>query len=91
VVQSVLKHVDGKWDDRSDPNAPHEASKLNLAIDKAFHMLDWVPTWDFDETIQQTVAWYAAANSNADISKLTSDQIHHYTKTATLSNCRWSS
>ena len=54
-------------------------------------MLDWVPTWDFDETIQQTVAWYAAANSNADISKLTSDQIHHYTKTATLSNCRWSS
>ena len=89
VVQSVLQHVEGSWDDRSDPNAPHEASKLNLAIDKSFHMLGWVPTWDFEETIKQTVAWYTASNTGVDIAKLTTDQINLYTKTATQSNASW--
>ncbi len=89
VVQGVLQYVDGSWDDRSDPNAPHEASKLNLAIDKAFHMLSWVPTWDFDETIKQTVSWYTAANSGHDIRQLTSNQIDHYTQSAAKSNASW--
>ncbi len=80
VVQSVLAHVEGTWEDRSDPNAPHEATKLNLAIDKAFHMLGWTPTWDFEETIKQTVAWYTAADNGEDVAQLTSNQIDHYAK-----------
>ncbi len=45
-------------EDQSRPNAPHEAGRLNLAIEKAFHLLGWSPVWDFDETINKTVDWY---------------------------------
>ena len=33
VVQSTLEHTGGDWVDQSDPNAVHEASKLNLSIE----------------------------------------------------------
>ncbi len=37
LVLEVLKHWPGTWEDKSDPRAPHEATLLNLAIDKAAH------------------------------------------------------
>lgn len=66
LVVEILKHWPGRWDDRSNPHAPHEAGKLNLASDKAYHQLDWRPCWDFETTIQQTVAWYHDAHRQAD-------------------------
>jgi CDP-glucose 4,6-dehydratase len=61
LVQEVLKHFPGRWEDRSDPRAVHEAKLLNLAIDKAHHLLGWAPVWPFAETIGETVAWYRGA------------------------------
>lgn len=58
LVVEVLKHWPGHWEDRSDPLAPHEAAKLNLAIDKAHHLLGWAPRWDFPATIQLTIQGY---------------------------------
>lgn len=58
LVQEVLLHWPGRWEDRSDPRAPHEAVKLNLATDKAFHLLNWQPRWDFSTTVEKTIAWY---------------------------------
>jgi len=78
LVAEVLKHVDGTWDDQSDPNAPHEASKLNLAIDKAFHMLQWQPTWNFEQTIEKTVQWYVDDKADKDAHKTTLEQIEQY-------------
>jgi len=42
LVQEVLKHWPGRWEDKSEPAAVHEAKLLNLATDKAHHMLNWV-------------------------------------------------
>jgi len=78
VVEAILEHVEGTWEDHSDPNAPHEASKLNLAIDKAFHMLAWTPNWGFDETIRRTVDWYEANRSTAAAQAITNSQIEAY-------------
>jgi CDP-glucose 4,6-dehydratase len=39
---------------------PHEAGILRLAIDKAVSGLGWRPTWDFDHSVERTVAWYRA-------------------------------
>jgi CDP-glucose 4,6-dehydratase len=78
VVESVLQRTPGKWVDRSDPNAVHEAEKLNLATDKAFHMLGWSPTWGFDETIQRTVEWYTDPRCDSDARELTMEQIEAY-------------
>jgi CDP-glucose 4,6-dehydratase len=58
LVEEALRHWNGSWLDQSDPNAPHEASLLNLVIDKAHHQLDWAPRWNFATTVERTVSWY---------------------------------
>jgi CDP-glucose 4,6-dehydratase len=79
LVTEVLKHWSGEWLDQSDPNAVHEASLLNLAIDKAHHMLDWQPRWNFAATIEQTVKWYQAAQTkDFDAQAETQKQIQAY-------------
>jgi CDP-glucose 4,6-dehydratase len=78
VVEAILEHADGSWEDRSDPNALHEASRLNLAIDKAFHLLQWTPTWNFDETIRRTTEWYTAVHKGGNAKVVTAKQIDDY-------------
>jgi CDP-glucose 4,6-dehydratase len=71
----------GEWIDQSDPNAHHEASLLRLSIDKAHAKLGWQPRWDFDETINRTVAWYRAqleGATPAQLKSLTLAQIADY-------------
>lgn len=58
LVEEALRHWPGRWRDQSDPNAPHEASLLNLVIDRAHHQLGWAPRWDFVTTVARTVNWY---------------------------------
>jgi CDP-glucose 4,6-dehydratase len=68
LVEEALLHWPGSWIDQSDPNAPHEASLLNLVIDKVHHQLGWAPRWDFATTVARTVSWYrqlAARNATA--------------------------
>ncbi len=81
LVQEILKHWPGKWEDKSDSSAPHEAGKLNLATDKAFHTLGWQPRWDFPTTIKKTVGWYREATnckSPKEFSDLSRRQILEY-------------
>ena len=79
LVKEVLKNWEGSWEDQSDPNAPHEASLLNLSRDKAFHLLNWSPRWDFSRTIKETISWYKAAQSNdVDARTFTQKQIQTY-------------
>lgn len=58
LVREALRHWPGSWDDVSQPGALHEATLLNLATDKATHLLGWAPVWDFPTTLARTVAWY---------------------------------
>jgi CDP-glucose 4,6-dehydratase len=62
LVAEVLKHWPGRWEDKSDPKAVHEAGLLQLATDKAHALLGWSPVWSFADAVEQTVAWYVAAN-----------------------------
>jgi CDP-glucose 4,6-dehydratase len=90
LVQEILKHWPGRWEDKSDPRAVHEAKLLNLATDKAHHFLGWSPAWDFTQTIAQTVQWYREADAAAtDIHQLTVGQIHAYTQVAQARGLRW--
>ena len=89
LVQELLKHTGGEWSDATDPNAVHEASKLNLAIDKAFHLLAWKPVWSFEETISQTATWYLAEARGEDPKALTQSQIHAYHQAATQLGLSW--
>lgn len=78
LVKQTLLNTGGDWIDKSDPDAVHEASRLNLAIDKAFHMLGWKPTWDFETTIAKTSEWYVSVNRGADPVQQTDEQIESF-------------
>jgi CDP-glucose 4,6-dehydratase len=60
LVESVLLYWPGSWLDLSDAQAPHEAGRLHLQIDKAHHQLGWQPRWSFATTVERTVRWYQA-------------------------------
>lgn len=92
LVQQVLQHWHGRWEDRSDPHAVHEAKLLNLATDKAHHLLGWSPVWSFAETIAQTVGWYRVAEANpAGIRSHTAAEIQAYAAAAQAKGVRWAS
>jgi CDP-glucose 4,6-dehydratase len=93
LVQELLKHTGGTWQDASDPHALHEASKLNLATDKAFHLLAWQPVWDFPQTLGQTAAWYLKSKdlpASASRQGLTLSQIEAYATAARTALLPWS-
>ena len=66
LVEAALEYWPGSWLDCSDPNAPHEAGRLHLQIDKAHHQLGWQPRWDFATTVARTVGWYRAVHEGAN-------------------------
>jgi CDP-glucose 4,6-dehydratase len=89
LVQELIRNMGGEWLDASDPTALHEASKLNLAIDKAFHLLDWRPVWDFAETISKTAEWYMKEATGKNPAELTRQQIESYRQAATAKRLKW--
>lgn len=85
LVEEVLKNWPGEWSDQSDLNAPHEASLLNLATDKAHHMLNWQPCWNFAETVAETLQWYQTAQLETfDAGAETARQIQRYVSAKSL-------
>lgn len=89
LVQELIKHTGGEWIDASDPDAPHEASKLNLATDKAFHLLGWQPVWEFEGTIAKTAEWYRQESNGEDPANLTRRQIESYQSAASQKGLAW--
>lgn len=89
LVQELLKHTGGSWTDASSPDAVHEASKLNLTIDKAFHLLNWKPVWNFEQTVQKTAEWYNATAGNVTAADITREQIAAYATAAQSYGTAW--
>ncbi|MEM1137626.1 MAG: CDP-glucose 4,6-dehydratase, partial [Bacteroidota bacterium] len=80
LVEELLGNwKEGNWKDCSDPKNMHEASLLNLTIDKAYHLLNWLPKWDFKQTVEQTANWYKNVTRNPKLAKkITIEQIQLY-------------
>jgi CDP-glucose 4,6-dehydratase len=93
VVEEVLLHWPGRWEDRSDPRAVHEAKRLNLDIGKADRLLQWRPVWDFSQTIGETAAWYRMCAvpgvAPAATAAFTRGQIDRYLAAAGARNLPW--
>ena len=90
VVDEVLLHWPGSWLDQSDPTAVHEAVLLNLATDKAHHLLGWQPVWSFKETVTETVNWYLHQHEDPESANfLTTSQIAAYQKRAAELSLSW--
>lgn len=86
LVQEILKHWPGRWEDKSDPQAVHEAGLLQLSIDKAHASLGWSPVWSFPTAIEQTVKWYREPVRKRE---LTAAQIAEYAAKARELRLPW--
>ena len=89
LVKQALRSTKGTWIDQSDPNEPHEATRLNLAIDKAFHLLGWQPTWDFETSVRMTMEWYVAEREDSSLIHFTQQQITNYCADAKALCLNW--
>ena len=66
LVETILKHWNGSWEEQKINEDFHEAGLLNLNVDKANKILDWSPKWDFEYSVQKTVEWYKSTNQGQD-------------------------
>ena len=78
LVAEILKWTKGRWVDKSDPRAVHEAGLLNLDIRKARRVLGWKPKWNFEKTVEETAKWYEAVRRGESPASATRRQIGEY-------------
>ncbi|MGQ8338390.1 CDP-glucose 4,6-dehydratase [Sunxiuqinia sp. A32] len=84
LVEEILKNWGaGSWT-HDDVESVHEASLLNLTIDKAYHLLNWYPAWGYEETIKRTVEWYKRYHEESDMFEFTMKQILDYNEKASI-------
>ncbi|WP_117882551.1 CDP-glucose 4,6-dehydratase [Aureibaculum luteum] len=81
LVKEILENWGrGSWTYKKE-DARHEAFLLNLSIDKAYHLLNWQPVWNFKTTVKNTAEWYKNTFENQDqIVNITEKQITEYSK-----------
>jgi CDP-glucose 4,6-dehydratase len=78
LVSELLRHWPGEWRVADEPAAPHEAGKLNLAWDKAFHLLGWEPRWGFEEAVARTMRLYRAQKEGQNVQALVGGDIAEF-------------
>lgn len=82
LVDAILPHYPGGlWIDDSDRDHPHEATRLNLATDKAAEYLDWHSKWDFQRSVDETVSWYTRIAAGEQASDVLGEQIKRFEST----------
>ncbi len=86
LVQEILKHWPGRWQDKSDPKAVHEAGLLQLSTDKANSLLGWSPVWNFPMAVERTIQWYREPKQKHE---LTVAQIADYSAQARQQGLPW--
>ncbi len=59
---------------------PHEAGWLRLDANKARRLLGWHPRWNLERAVAESVRWYKAWRSGADMRDFTLEQIASYVK-----------
>lgn len=91
-VMELINQMAKSWDDvrwsdiSNDSQHMHEAGLLKLNCDKALFDLNWLPTLQFEETVQMTTAWYKAyyRDPGKSMHEFTIKQIDEYMRLAKL-------
>lgn len=92
LVQEMMKYCEGTWDDAGDPNAPHEAGRLQLNTDRANALLGWTPVWRFHQVVLETAKWYIDTEHTTDPGQIHDrlmDQLETYTANAKEADVVW--
>ncbi|WP_447707231.1 CDP-glucose 4,6-dehydratase [Methylobacterium brachiatum] len=79
-VADTLAHHYGlgmRWELDGAP-APHEAGYLKLDSSKARRILNWIPKWDFEETMRVTAEWYRRDAEGVDPREICREQLERF-------------
>ncbi len=81
-VEWIVREMASLWTEinweMDDASHPHEAHYLKLDCSKARARLRWTPRLPLAEALSWTVQWYKAYVGNADMRRLTEEQIEIY-------------
>ncbi|WP_286019199.1 CDP-glucose 4,6-dehydratase [Candidatus Venteria ishoeyi] len=86
-VQWVIEFMEKLWDgalswELDKAAQPHEAQLLKLDCSKVHSKLAWIPKWQLEQALEQTVAWYQAYLSQKyDMQDVCLSQIKAYLDT----------
>jgi CDP-glucose 4,6-dehydratase len=90
LVSELLTHWDGAWVRHPDASQRHEAGLLNLAIDRAYHKLEWRPTLTFEQCVSMTANWYRkVASERTPAQPVTRADIESFYTVARERGIRW--
>jgi CDP-glucose 4,6-dehydratase len=91
LVEETLRVWPGSWTTEADLDAPHEASLLHLATDKATQRLGWFPVWDFKETVRSAMEWYRLreGRKRTDMAAFSREQIANFVADARAQGLVW--
>lgn len=92
LVDTVLEHWPGSWTTAAAPDAPHEASLLQLDAAKIHAVLGWRHAWSFAEAVRRTVAWYRdtlPGSGSCDAAARTLEDIRAYEAAAAEKEIAW--
>ena len=86
-VEDVARECINAWGSGTvsiEPNDDqlHEAMLLKLNCDKSRDFLQWLPRWDFAQTIRETVSWYRSTHEGRSVIDISSEQLKHYERSA---------
>ena len=65
LLNEVIKYWPGQWLSQKPEVNFHEAGKLNLQVDKAYHLLNYRNKWDFQNSVKRTIQWYEKVLRNS--------------------------
>ncbi len=78
IEKAITLYGKGRINIGQSDKTKHEAGLLHLNCDKAAHLLNWSPVWDFDQTLQHTIEWYKNYNNGQDALTLTKADIKKF-------------
>lgn len=90
TVEQVARQIIENWGggtveyEGNKATAEHEATLLQLSIDKARAQLGWQPIYDATTSVAETVNWYLAWNRGAPIKDFSRTQISAYMTAAEM-------
>jgi CDP-glucose 4,6-dehydratase len=89
----MSKHWDNvRWQVEGDPSNIKEAGLLQLNCDKAFHILLWLPTLNFSQTVKMLIQWYKYYyEGDGFMYEFTLNQIKEYISIARNKKIPWTS
>jgi CDP-glucose 4,6-dehydratase len=81
IVEQLTQHHPSQisWH-KAQSNSLHESSHLKLDSAKARTQLNWKPTWDLKQALEQTLDWYLCDSKGENMRDKTLEQINYFTQ-----------